>query len=239
MINIQMSDFLIRTITFFLAYIAATTCAGVFKAWVAKKLGDETPEEYGFLSFNPIEHMDFIGLGFLFLFGFGWARHIPINSLLIHKPFRYLKLAAAYFSDSCAHFFMGLVGTFLLIISFGTSILPIIRYITLWYGTNFSHIAIAQAYPNHSSAMISMAFILIAFTYLNVVLCVLNFIINLVTMGITVTVERTRRYELLGHSTYFLISFFLILFFSRPLRLLAINTISYVGYYMAYVLGMA
>ena len=47
--------------------------------WVAYRLGDPTAKLQGRLSFNPVRHLDPIGTIMLFIFGFGWARPVPIN----------------------------------------------------------------------------------------------------------------------------------------------------------------
>lgn len=47
--------------------------------WVAKALGDPTPEKSGRLSLNPLLHIDFMGTLAIVLFGFGWGKPIPVN----------------------------------------------------------------------------------------------------------------------------------------------------------------
>ncbi len=47
--------------------------------WVAYKMGDSTAKWLGRLSLNPIKHIDPIGTLMLFIFGFGWAKPVPIN----------------------------------------------------------------------------------------------------------------------------------------------------------------
>lgn len=47
--------------------------------YVAYKLGDNTAKNMGRLSLNPLSHLDPIGALCLLLFGFGWARPVPIN----------------------------------------------------------------------------------------------------------------------------------------------------------------
>ena len=47
--------------------------------WVAYKLGDPTAKRQGRLSLNPMKHLDPIGTVMLFIFGFGWAKPVPIN----------------------------------------------------------------------------------------------------------------------------------------------------------------
>ncbi|OPX39007.1 MAG: hypothetical protein B1H11_03855 [Desulfobacteraceae bacterium 4484_190.1] len=43
-------------------------------------LGDPTAKSMGRLSFNPITHIDPLGAICLFLFNFGWAKPVPINT---------------------------------------------------------------------------------------------------------------------------------------------------------------
>lgn len=45
----------------------------------AYAMGDKTAKSSGRLSLNPIDHLDPIGALCLFLFGFGWAKPVPVN----------------------------------------------------------------------------------------------------------------------------------------------------------------
>src|SRR5512136_1786904 len=47
--------------------------------WVAYRMGDPTAKWSGRLSLNPLKHLDPIGTLMLFLFGFGWAKPVPVN----------------------------------------------------------------------------------------------------------------------------------------------------------------
>ena len=47
--------------------------------WVAYKMGDPTAKWLGRLSLNPLRHLDPIGTIMLFVFGFGWAKPVPVN----------------------------------------------------------------------------------------------------------------------------------------------------------------
>lgn len=51
----------------------------VAHAWVAEKMGDATARWLGRITLNPIKHLDPIGTLMLFLFGFGWAKPVPVN----------------------------------------------------------------------------------------------------------------------------------------------------------------
>lgn len=47
--------------------------------WVAYRMGDPTAKLMGRLSLNPLRHLDPVGTLMLFIFGFGWARPVPVN----------------------------------------------------------------------------------------------------------------------------------------------------------------
>ncbi len=47
--------------------------------WVAYRMGDPTAKRLGRLSLNPLNHLDPIGTLMLFVFGFGWAKPVPVN----------------------------------------------------------------------------------------------------------------------------------------------------------------
>lgn len=51
----------------------------VAHGYIANKLGDPTAKNLGRLNLNPIAHFDPIGTTMLVLFGFGWAKPVPIN----------------------------------------------------------------------------------------------------------------------------------------------------------------
>jgi len=60
--------------------------------YIAHKLGDPTAYNYGRLSLNPIKHIDPIGFLCMILFGFGWAKPVPINTRYFKKPRRDMAL---------------------------------------------------------------------------------------------------------------------------------------------------
>ena len=62
--------------------------------YVAYKCGDPTAYNLGRLTLNPIKHLDPVGLGCLLLFGFGWAKPVPINTRSFRNPKRGMALSA-------------------------------------------------------------------------------------------------------------------------------------------------
>ena len=60
-------------------------------AFTASCLGDKGIKERGRLSLNPLSHIDPIGAICMILFGFGWAKPVPIDS----RNFKHPKLGMA------------------------------------------------------------------------------------------------------------------------------------------------
>lgn len=61
------------------AVLIALTLHELAHGYAALKCGDPTAQMLGRLTFNPLKHLDPIGTLFMFLFGFGWARPVPVN----------------------------------------------------------------------------------------------------------------------------------------------------------------
>lgn len=61
------------------AILIALTLHELSHGYVAYRCGDPTAQMMGRLTFNPLKHLDPIGALFMLLFGFGWARPVPVN----------------------------------------------------------------------------------------------------------------------------------------------------------------
>ena len=62
--------------------------------YTAYKMGDPTAKSLGRLSLNPLKHLDPIGALCMLLFGFGWAKPVPINTRYFKKPRASMALTA-------------------------------------------------------------------------------------------------------------------------------------------------
>jgi Zn-dependent protease len=63
--------------------------------WVAYRMGDPTAKSLGRLSLNPLKHLDPMGTLMLFLFGFGWAKPVPVNFNLLRDKRKGMILVSA------------------------------------------------------------------------------------------------------------------------------------------------
>lgn len=93
------------------AVLIALTFHEFAHGWAANRLGDPTARSLGRLSTNPFKHLDPIGTICLLLFGFGWAKPVPINTRYFKKPRRDMALTAL--SGPLSNFIMAFIGIFM------------------------------------------------------------------------------------------------------------------------------
>lgn len=62
--------------------------------WMAMKLGDRTAYNLGRLTLNPIKHIDPIGFVCMLVFGYGWAKPVPIMSRNFKNPRKGMAFSA-------------------------------------------------------------------------------------------------------------------------------------------------
>ncbi len=60
----------------------------VAHGYMAERFGDPTARLLGRLNLNPLRHLDPIGTLAIFVFGFGWARPVPVNAGNFRRPRR-------------------------------------------------------------------------------------------------------------------------------------------------------
>lgn len=86
-----------KIFTMFVSVIALLTALPFHEfahAWAADKMGDPTARYQGRLSLNPLRHLDPFGSLCMVLFGFGWARPVPINPRNFKNPKMGMALSA-------------------------------------------------------------------------------------------------------------------------------------------------
>jgi len=106
-------------------------------AWAAYKLGDDTAEQMGRLTLNPIPHIDPIGLLMLIIsaamgFGFGWLKPVPVNPYNLRNPKRdmmLISLAGPVSNIIQAALFAGI---FWLVIRYMPTSEPVIRLVWIF-----------------------------------------------------------------------------------------------------------
>jgi len=75
--------------------ILALTVHETAHGYVAYRCGDPTAYNLGRLTLNPIKHLDPIGFLAMLVFGYGWAKPVPINTRYFRNPKRDMAITAA------------------------------------------------------------------------------------------------------------------------------------------------
>lgn len=68
------------------AVVVAITVHEFAHAKSAEHYGDPTPRSMGRVTLNPLAHYDLIGTTLFLVFGFGWAKPVPVNVLAMRNP---------------------------------------------------------------------------------------------------------------------------------------------------------
>ena len=83
-------------------------------AWMAVKLGDNTPIMQGRLSIDPLNHIDPMGLVMLMFCGFGWGKPVQINSTNFDSKYSRNGEALVAAAGPVANFILAFVLSFIL-----------------------------------------------------------------------------------------------------------------------------
>ncbi|SHI74226.1 Zn-dependent protease (includes SpoIVFB) [Malonomonas rubra DSM 5091] len=92
--------------------LLAITMHEVAHGYAAERFGDPTARLLGRLNLNPMRHLDPIGTVAIFIFGFGWARPVPVNAGNLRHPKRDMIWVA--FSGPVANLLLAVASALLL-----------------------------------------------------------------------------------------------------------------------------
>jgi Zn-dependent protease len=77
------------------AILVAFTFHEFSHAFAAYKLGDPTAYKLGRVTLNPVPHISILGMLFIVLLGFGWARPVPVDRSKFKQPRRMSVIVSA------------------------------------------------------------------------------------------------------------------------------------------------
>jgi len=240
MVGVKSAEYVITMISFFMAYLFVVTFVGYFRAWIADKMGDDSAVEAGYLTFNPLPHMDIIGMVCLFLFQIGWGNfNMPLNPsniISVNPIVRWLKLALVYFSDTIAHVTLATFAMVSLLGMFGQGVINL--SVGMMLHGQLSHMLFASNYPTSPSMMISLALILIASIYLNVFLAGINLVFRGLELAMMYIIEKSPEYAKYNNmATIFLYAIIVSIFITPELRFFLIMLIARSGLLIAHLFG--
>ena len=86
----MLTQLLSRVLAVLICLTVHETCHGL----AALALGDPTAKRLNRLSFNPLHHIDWLGLAAMLLAGFGWAKPVPVDMRYFKDPKKGMALTA-------------------------------------------------------------------------------------------------------------------------------------------------
>lgn len=233
MISIQTIESLVSFFSLGLTYVIGATTAGFMQAWIAQKMGDHSASQEGFLTWNPLVHIDPVGAFCFLYFGFGWSKNVPVNPYSIASK---VKLFFVLFAHTLTYIALALISLLLLISFFGFNFLELaMAMISSGY---ISLMGLSATFPTLSSFALVIAHILVLMSYLSIMLAVFYCIydgFNYVTTAFFPEQEWLRENEF----ARFFLPLLLVLIFSRFIRIYLIYSVTYAAYLLAHIAGAA
>jgi small-conductance mechanosensitive channel len=225
----------IQIIPLVLAYLLTATIVGYFRALIAKLMGDTTAERAGFLTLNPLAHIDVVGAIFLLMFQFGWGKDVPINPHAFHGPFAKLKMIITYLAGTIGYIIVAAIAFLMLLYIFG----PNVTYLafTMVVSRNISLLPFTTTYTTISSLSISLAVIMVAIIYLSVLLAVCNFLVNGFKLATATIFKNSGRFHDQDYLT-FIIPMILIFLLAPLLSGYMLLTVHALGSFFAKIMGI-
>lgn len=121
---------IVSLLLFLPVLLISLTVHEYWHGYAAYKCGDNTAQWNGRLTLNPIKHLDPIGTIMMLLFGFGFARPVPINPRNFRKYKRDLCIVSV--AGPLSNVFLALVG---ILLKYGILQIVVLRETLILSGT--------------------------------------------------------------------------------------------------------
>jgi Zn-dependent protease len=103
----SLQDIIIRLLLSLPMIMLALSAHEAAHGWVAYKCGDPTAYNMGRLTLNPAKHLDPIGFLSMLIFGYGWAKPVPVHTRNFKNPRRGMALTGA--AGPAANLLLGVI----------------------------------------------------------------------------------------------------------------------------------
>ncbi len=219
-------------------YLFSTSFAGFFKALTAKLLGDDSAEKLGFLTLNPLAHLDPIGfIILLYNKTFGWGKEIPLNPYNFHYKWRALITFCVSISPAIGSFLLTLLSLIIFIYQFigATACSPD-------FGIHYflKHLLPLQKFslifPHYSSLKLVLGMFLVHMIIFNAILGALTIIIQTIKHALMLIAES--RNEDYSAFTEMIVVIAACIFFSNRLVLQTLHILVSLARYLTLILGL-
>lgn len=203
MINLAFAEFVFALILLVTAYFISHTINGFLQAYIINKLGDSTAKDGGYMSLNPLDHIDTFGFLALIFLGIGWLQTVPIDPYAFTGSMRYFRLFLAFATEAFIALIVATVSLFIAVYAYGyplTSLLVLKMFMYyskffLFFFSSSAQLNIASMFAqNHSTLAVVIAFLLVSMVYLNILIATISSIFNLFRYFLVVGFEQGYTY---------------------------------------------
>lgn len=228
-------EFIISTVALVFAYLFSVTLVGSAEAYMARWAGDDTPEDAGFLTLNPINYVDLFGFFCMLFVGFGWGRGVPFNPNNITGQDKSWKAFVVYMSQPFFSLMLALVALVINVFLVG----PLSLSFAFWniFSKNVPLQQLAAAYPERSSLVLVLVVILLSLIALNTFIATWSLINNAFHYALFVGAEHGYDYMKHAEALAFFGPLVVLILFTGPLRIILLKLIVYLAYFIASLCG--
>ena len=121
-------EMLLRILSVLICLTVHETCHGL----MAYLLGDPTAKRMKRLSFNPLHHIDWLGLVSMMLCGFGWAKPVPVDMRYFKHP--RFGMAVTALAGPVSNFLLALAMIFGSSVLWNLMIAELLVFNSFWFG---------------------------------------------------------------------------------------------------------
>jgi hypothetical protein len=208
MLSLSSFEFIATRVCLMFAYVVSITLTGAGQAWIAKKMGDDTAEDAGLLTLDPLVHFDIVGFLLVAILGFGWGRLLPVNVDAIRPPLRVLRLFCAFVGEGILGIILAILSLVGLVLCFGNTMFVLTSSAFYSGHIPFRALTVILTETGYSSLAIIIALLVMSCVIFNTFVGTLNLLLN--GFRFIVAVSSKNNYDAVRYDSSWMAVYFVI-----------------------------